>query len=103
MPDPAAGTAGQGQYVSKNDLVTDELRELITDRQFSPGTPLRQRELAEQFDVSYTPTRAGSAPAASISAFYRPVRGAVRSCGACGLRERRTSTSQGAHVRPDVT
>jgi len=47
----------KGIYVSKSDMVTDALRELITDRQLSPGTPLRQRELAEQFDVSYTPVR----------------------------------------------
>jgi DNA-binding GntR family transcriptional regulator len=47
----------KGKYVSKSDMVTDILRELITDRQLSPGTPLRQRELAEQFDVSYTPVR----------------------------------------------
>ena len=45
------------KYVSKSDMVTDELRELITDRQLSPGAPLRQRDLAEQFDVSYTPVR----------------------------------------------
>jgi DNA-binding GntR family transcriptional regulator len=45
------------KYVSKSDMVTDVLRELITDRQLSPGTPLRQRDLAEQFDVSYTPVR----------------------------------------------
>jgi DNA-binding GntR family transcriptional regulator len=55
--DPAASTAGKGKYVSKSDLITDALRELITDRQLSPGTPLRQRDLAEQFDVSYTPVR----------------------------------------------
>src|SRR5258708_18529089 len=47
----------RGKYVSKSDMVTDVLRELITDRQLSPGTPLRQRQLAEQFDVSYTPVR----------------------------------------------
>jgi DNA-binding GntR family transcriptional regulator len=47
----------RGKYVSKSDMVTDALRELITDRQLSPGTPLRQRDLAEQFDVSYTPVR----------------------------------------------
>jgi DNA-binding GntR family transcriptional regulator len=47
----------RGKYVSKSDMVTDMLRELITDRQLSPGTPLRQRDLAEQFDVSYTPVR----------------------------------------------
>jgi DNA-binding GntR family transcriptional regulator len=44
-------------YVSKSDVVTDALRELITDRQLPPGTPLRQRDLAQQFDVSYTPVR----------------------------------------------
>ena len=47
----------RGKYVRKTDMVTDVLRELITDRQLSPGTPLRQRDLAEQFDVSYTPVR----------------------------------------------
>src|SRR5215472_537768 len=47
----------KAKYVSKSDMVTDVLRELITDRQLSPGTPLRQRDLAEQFDVSYTPVR----------------------------------------------
>jgi DNA-binding GntR family transcriptional regulator len=47
----------RGKYVSKSDMVTDALRELITDRQLSPGTPLRQRHIAEQFDVSYTPVR----------------------------------------------
>jgi DNA-binding GntR family transcriptional regulator len=47
----------EARYVSKSDLVTDALRELITDRQLSPGAPLRQRDLAERFDVSYTPVR----------------------------------------------
>jgi DNA-binding GntR family transcriptional regulator len=47
----------RGKYVSKSDMVADVLRELITDRQLPPGTPLRQRDLAEQFDVSYTPVR----------------------------------------------
>ena len=47
----------RGKYVSKSDMVTDVLRELITDRQLSPGAPLRQRDLAEQFEVSYTPVR----------------------------------------------
>ena len=52
-----SGRRSRGRYVSKSDLVTDALRDLITGRQLSPGTPLRQRELAEQFDVSYTPVR----------------------------------------------
>src|SRR5215471_17232829 len=51
-----AARAG-GRYVSKSDMVTDALRDLIIDRQLSPGTPLRQRALAEQFEVSYTPVR----------------------------------------------
>jgi DNA-binding GntR family transcriptional regulator len=52
---PAPRTARN--YVSKSDMVADALRELITDGQLSPGTPLRQRKLAEQFAVSYTPVR----------------------------------------------
>jgi len=44
-------------YVSKSDMVTNALRDLIIDRQLSPGAPLRQRELADQFAVSYTPVR----------------------------------------------
>jgi DNA-binding GntR family transcriptional regulator len=52
-----SGRRSRGRYVSKSDLVTDALRELITDGRLSPGAPLRQRELAEQFDVSYTPVR----------------------------------------------
>lgn len=45
------------RYVSKTDMVTDALRELIAGQRLTPGTPLRQREIAEQFDVSYTPVR----------------------------------------------
>jgi DNA-binding GntR family transcriptional regulator len=44
-------------YTSKSDMVTDALRDLIIGRQLSPGAPLRQRDLAEQFAVSYTPVR----------------------------------------------
>jgi DNA-binding GntR family transcriptional regulator len=60
--DPAAAVRQRmlrprGTYVSKSDMVTDVLRDLITDGQLLPGTPLRQRDLAEQFDVSYTPVR----------------------------------------------
>jgi hypothetical protein len=40
---PQPALRAMGQYVSKSDMVTDALRELITDRQLSPGTPLRQR------------------------------------------------------------
>jgi DNA-binding GntR family transcriptional regulator len=47
----------KSRYVSKSDMVTDALRQLITDRELSPGTPLRQRQIAALFDVSYTPVR----------------------------------------------
>ena len=47
----------RGTYVSKSDMVTDVVRDLITDGRLSPGTPLRQRDLAEWFAVSYTPVR----------------------------------------------
>lgn len=40
------GLRPRGKYVSKSDMVTDVLRDLITDGQLSPGTPLRQRDLA---------------------------------------------------------
>jgi DNA-binding GntR family transcriptional regulator len=60
--DPAAkvrqpGIRPRGTYVSKSDMVTDIVRDLITDGVLPPGTPLRQRDLAKQFDVSYTPVR----------------------------------------------
>jgi DNA-binding GntR family transcriptional regulator len=51
------GMRPRGTYLSKSDMVTDIVRDLITDGLLSPGTPLRQRDLAEQFDVSYTPVR----------------------------------------------
>jgi DNA-binding GntR family transcriptional regulator len=53
---PQRGRAASS-YVSKSDMVTNALRDLIIDRQLSPGAPLRQRDLAEQFAVSYTPVR----------------------------------------------
>ncbi len=48
---------GDRFYVSKIDMVTDLLRELITQGELAPGTLLRQRELAERFGVSPTPVR----------------------------------------------
>jgi DNA-binding GntR family transcriptional regulator len=45
------------RYISKSDLVTDSLREMISEGELPPGSPLRQRELAERFDVSPTPVR----------------------------------------------
>jgi DNA-binding GntR family transcriptional regulator len=50
-------TRPRGTYVSKSDLVTDAVRNLITDGLLPPGTPLRQRDLAARFDVSHTPVR----------------------------------------------
>ncbi len=56
-PDAGSRRPAKRTYVSKSDMVTDALRELIIDRRLSPGAPLRQRDLAEQFNVSYTPVR----------------------------------------------
>jgi DNA-binding GntR family transcriptional regulator len=44
-------------YTSKTDMVAAMLREMIMSGQLAPGSPLRQRDLAEQFDVSATPIR----------------------------------------------
>jgi DNA-binding GntR family transcriptional regulator len=44
-------------YASKGDIVTDALRDLIARGELAPGTLLRQREIAQRFDVSPTPVR----------------------------------------------
>jgi DNA-binding GntR family transcriptional regulator len=44
-------------YASKGDIVTEGLRELIASGDLAPGTLLRQRELAQRFNVSPTPVR----------------------------------------------
>jgi DNA-binding GntR family transcriptional regulator len=44
-------------YTSKTDLVAAMLREMIVAGQLAPGMPLRQRDLAAQFEVSATPIR----------------------------------------------
>jgi DNA-binding GntR family transcriptional regulator len=51
-------TSARGRrYVSKSDLVADELREMISDGELSSGVSLRQRDLAKRFGVSSTPVR----------------------------------------------
>lgn len=44
-------------YASKGDIVTEALRDLIARGELAPGTLLRQREIAQRFDVSPTPVR----------------------------------------------
>jgi DNA-binding GntR family transcriptional regulator len=44
-------------YTSKTDMVAAMLREMIVAGQLAPGAPLRQRDLAAQFEVSATPIR----------------------------------------------
>jgi DNA-binding GntR family transcriptional regulator len=44
-------------YLSKIDMVTAALRELIMNGEFHAGDSLRQRDLAERFNVSATPVR----------------------------------------------
>jgi len=45
------------EYLAKSDVVTAALRELLVSGEFAPGSELRQRELAERFNVSSTPVR----------------------------------------------
>lgn len=46
-----------GMYASKGDVVTDALREMIALGELAPGTLLKQRQLAQRFQVSPTPVR----------------------------------------------
>lgn len=45
------------EYRSKSDIVADSIKDLIRAGEFDPGTMLRQRDLAERFNVSPTPVR----------------------------------------------
>ncbi len=53
MPAPAA----ENVYLSKTDMVTAAIRELIMNGELRPGDALRQRNLADRFNVSPTPVR----------------------------------------------
>jgi DNA-binding GntR family transcriptional regulator len=44
-------------YASKGGIITDTLREMIARGELAPGTLLRQRQLAQEFNVSPTPVR----------------------------------------------
>jgi DNA-binding GntR family transcriptional regulator len=44
-------------YTSKGGIITDTLRERIARGELPPGTLLRQRQLAQEFNVSPTPVR----------------------------------------------
>lgn len=44
-------------FRSKSDIIAAYVREMIITGQAEPGTPLRQRDLAERFGVSPTPVR----------------------------------------------
>jgi DNA-binding GntR family transcriptional regulator len=45
------------EYLSKSDIVAKGIRALIQEGELLPGTVLRQRDLAERFNVSPTPVR----------------------------------------------
>lgn len=47
----------ENSYLGKSEVVTDTLREMIMTGELAPGTELRQRDLAEYFNVSPTPVR----------------------------------------------
>src|ERR1700759_5820404 len=44
-------------YVSKTDVVSALIRELLITGELGPGEQLRQRDLAQRFGVSQTPVR----------------------------------------------
>jgi DNA-binding GntR family transcriptional regulator len=44
-------------YVSKTDMVTALIRELLMTGELGPGEQLRQRDLAQRFGVGQTPVR----------------------------------------------
>jgi DNA-binding GntR family transcriptional regulator len=45
------------EYLGKGDVITEQLRKMITTGELAPGTELRQRDLAKYFNVSPTPVR----------------------------------------------
>ncbi len=54
------GRAGHGsgpRYVSKTDMVAALIREQIITGELAAGEQLRQRDLAQRFQVSQTPVR----------------------------------------------
>ena len=53
---PGPVTAGPG-YVSKTDMVAALIREQIVTGELAAGEQLRQRDLAQRFQVSQTPVR----------------------------------------------
>lgn len=44
-------------YLAKSDVVAQALRDLVISGELAPGSVLRQRDLAERFEVSATPVR----------------------------------------------
>jgi DNA-binding GntR family transcriptional regulator len=56
MIQPAMSGAGSS-YVSKTDMVAALIRELIFTGELGAGEQLRQRDLAQRFQVSQTPVR----------------------------------------------
>lgn len=48
---------GTLQYITKKDIVIEEIRELILTGKLAPGDRLLQDELAEKFNISQTPIR----------------------------------------------
>lgn len=45
------------EYLSKSDVVAQGIRELIRSGELAPGDLLRQRDIAQRFNVSPTPVR----------------------------------------------
>src|ERR1700691_4775228 len=56
QPDGAGDKSGP-RYVSKTDMVAALIREQIITGELAAGEQLRQRDLAQRFQVSQTPVR----------------------------------------------
>jgi len=56
--DPAVGDVSrQTPHLQLKDIVYENVKKDIVELVFSPGTHLRERDLAEKFQVSKTPVR----------------------------------------------